>query len=116
MAGNLTQSDIWLAISQGHRVSCPGILKIETLAAHLTVDETYGNILMLDGDGARNVLLPALEDGAIYLIINGGGETLTIQNAAGVAVTGSSALATAKAGIYVCDGVTWYGVIMWAHV
>ena len=70
MAGNITASDMYEAISDGKRIALPLNMSNETLAGNLVIDKTYGNIVRLDPAGARNVTLPALYDGAFYLLIN----------------------------------------------
>ncbi len=91
MAGNITASDVWAAISEGKRIALPLTASNETLAGNLTIDKSYGNIIRLDpGGSARDVTLPAEYDGAIYLVINAAdaAETITIKNpAAGTVVT-----------------------------
>ena len=90
MAGNVTASDVWNAISGGKRISLAGLAVNETLSGNLTLDESYGNLLRIDpGGAARDVTLPAAYEGAWYLLFNGAdaAETITIKNAAGGTVT-----------------------------
>jgi len=89
MAGNITASDVWAAISEGKRIALPNTFSMETLSGDLTLDESYGNIISLDpGGAARDVTLPAAELGAIYLIVNTAddAETITVKRPAGTTV------------------------------
>ncbi len=91
MAGNITASDVWAAISGGKRISIPGLSAIETLSGNLTIDTTYGNLMALDpGGSARDVTLPAAFDGGGYLIVNtaDAAETITVKD------SGASTVAT----------------------
>jgi len=89
MAGNITASDVWAAISGGKRIGLPGLFAIETLADNLTIDTTYGNLLQLDpGGSARDVTLPAPDDGGWYLIVNNAdaAEAITVKDSGGSTV------------------------------
>lgn len=71
-----------------------------------------GNILYVDanGAGAEVLKLPHESDGsgAFLVIVNTGGETITIQNdAAGAVLT----LETLNTAFLVCDGTTWRGAV-----
>lgn len=65
-------------------------------------------VLLLDaGGGAVNFDMPAEADCAdqLFLIINTGGETITVRDdAAGTII----ALATAESTFLFCDGTSWY--------
>lgn len=79
-----------------------------TLAANLVLVATDAPVQMIDPAGARDVTLPALQDGLIFFITNmaDAAEVITIKTAAGVAVCTPTTLESA---IVWCNGVTWGG-------
>ena len=71
-----------------------------------------GNILYVDANGAGAEILnlphEADGDGVLLVVVNTGGESITIQNDAGGAVLTLETLNTA---FLVCDGTTWRGAV-----
>ena len=110
MAGSITASDVWAAISEGKRIALPLTAVNETLAGNLTIDKSYGNIIRLDpGGSARDVTLPAEYEGAIYLLINAANaaETITVKNAAAATVVTCE---QNRAVLLFCSGGAWAGL------
>jgi len=77
------------------------------MAANLTLKLEDADKMYLDGDGARNVVLPnpVGAAGAQVTIVNTGGETLTVQDVD--ASTTNGTVATAEIGVFYSDGVVW---------
>ena len=72
---------------------------------NLTLKLEDADIMHLDGDGTRNVTLPALAMGAKVTIVNSGGEQLTVLNP-GLTTT-NGVVTTLEVGVFYCDGTTW---------
>lgn len=85
-----------------------------TIAPTTTTGETQilGRIWFVDPNGNTEILtLPAEADvlGGWFLIVNTGGETITVNNdAAGTVCT----IATTECALVACDGTTWYGGVV----
>lgn len=70
-----------------------------------------GNLVFADaGGGAADLVLPAEAScaGLWLLILNTGGETITVENDAAGAVV---AIPTAKSGMVACNGTSWVGLL-----
>jgi hypothetical protein len=83
----------------------------ETLAADLVLTDADAPLQFLDAGGtARAIELPA-EDGTnhLFVIVNTGGESLTVNNDAAAEIV---VVATAKAGIIFGDGTQWIGFVL----
>lgn len=108
MAGNITASDVWAAISGGKRIGIPGLSAIETLSDNLTLDTTYGNLMALDpGGSARDVTLPAPFDGGWYFVVNtaDAAETITVKDSGG----GTIATVAQNRAVLVSSNATGWG-------
>ncbi len=88
-----------------------GILSTETLAANVTLDETYPGITLFDpGGSARDVTLEAEETspGKIRLICNtaDAAEALSVKNDAGTEI---DSVPQNGAGLFICNegGTAW---------
>lgn len=80
-----------------------------TMTGPLTITNKFPVALVLDpGGAARNILMPAPEEGLMFLLINtaDAAETITVRNAADSATYGTVAQ-NARSFLY-SDGVTWY--------
>jgi len=112
MAGNITASDVWAAISGGKRIGIPGLLVVETLSDDLTLDTTYGNLMTLDpGGSARDVTLPAAINGGWYFIANSAdaAETITVKDSSGSTV---ATVAQNRAVIVSSNASGWSQVVL----
>ena len=96
-----------------HKVASPiqviGGVNNATLTGNVTMTPSASPIQYLDGDGTRTLTLPPEEDsnGLWIWVYNFGGEALTFDNDADTPAT-IGTVATLKAGLFVCDGTTWY--------
>ena len=80
------------------------------MTGNLSLKYEDADKMYLDGDGARNVVLPnpVGAPGAQVTIVNTGGETLTVQDVD--ASTTNEVIATLEVGVFNSDGVAWHGV------
>lgn len=86
----------------------------QTLAADNTpFDSDIPQLISLDPDGAKDILLPPVAGnaGLFFFIANwaGGAEAITVKDSADSVTVGS--VAQGKLGIFVCDGVAWFGAV-----
>ena len=82
----------------------------ETLAANKTLTHDDKTFQVLDpGGAARDVLLPAEKDGAIFIVANNAdaAENLVVKEDAGT--TTIATVAQDGVGIFVSDGTGWAG-------
>lgn len=89
-------------------------LASQTIADNFAITVKHPPLLILDPDGgAKDVLLPKEADskGLVYVIVNGAdaAEAITVKDDADAVTVGT--LAQGKIGLFVCDGVNWYGLV-----
>lgn len=100
---------------QASRVKAPFLLGIptntETLSGDKTLTRTDSPVQFLDPDGARNVDLPAEEDGLFFIIVNRAdmAEDITVREDSGM--TTIITVSQNEVGIVVCDGTNWDGFV-----
>lgn len=85
----------------------PGAVQTQTLAGNLTLTKRSSQFLRLDpGGSARDVTLPAAEDGLWFQVLNlaDAAENLVVKDAAGntVVTISQNERATVR-----CEGTTW---------
>lgn len=78
-----------------------------TMAGHVTLTMEDADEIHADGDGARNITLPAAAMGAKVVIVNTGGEVLSVKNPDASA---NEEIATAEVGTFFANGTVWSGV------
>lgn len=79
----------------------------QTTGATFNITPGMPGILFLNCATATNAVLPAAADGAIYVIVNVGAGTITVQNPALATVV---TLATGTAGTVAGNGTTWFAI------
>lgn len=93
-------------------------LSARTMSGHEVWDRSYRQVQRIDpGGSARNVTLPAEEDGLWFFIVNNSdqssGEDLTVKIDAGGTL---ATVANDQACLVMCDGTTWYKVALFTVV
>lgn len=97
-----------MVLVSGNRMS---VTKRTLTADNTPFDADTTHIISLDPDGAKEILLPPEAPGLFFVICNwaGGAETITVKDDSDTTTIGT--VAQGKAGLFVCDGTTWFGVV-----
>jgi hypothetical protein len=89
-------------------------------ADNYQITKDHPTVLNIDPDGAKDVLLPALDEetkNLVFFIKNwaGGAEDITIKTSADAALSPSIVISQNEMALLMNDGVTWFGCMLGAN-
>lgn len=89
-------------------------------ADNYQLTKDHPTVLNIDPDGAKDVLLPAIDAetrNLVFIIKNwaGGAEDITIKTSADAALSPSIVISQNEMALLMNDGVTWFGCMLGAN-